>query len=84
MSSPILYIRGWAPGLGWGEVGRSPREHLSRRTAGGQDQGLSLLVEAAMQLGRGPDWAAVKWPLALLQAEPQKFCWLSGPSRGSS
>lgn len=52
MSLPILYIRGWAPGL-WG-VGRSTREHLSKHTSGGQEQRLGLLVEAAMQLaGKG-------------------------------
>lgn len=45
---------------------KSTREHLSRCIAGGQEQGLGLLIEAAMQLGRGPARAAVKWPPALL------------------
>ena len=78
---PILYLRGWAPGL-WG-AGRGTREPLSGRTAGGQEQGLRCCWgkgEVAVQLGRGPAQAAVKQQPALLQAEPQQFCWLSSPS----
>lgn len=49
-------------GLGSRVLGieRRTREHLSRCIAGGQEQGLGLLIEAAMQLGRGPTQAAVK------------------------
>lgn len=78
---PSLYLRGWASGL-WG-AGRGTRESLSGHTAGGQEQGLHCCQgkgEVAVQLGRGPAQAAVKQQPALLQAEPQQFCWLSGPS----
>lgn len=54
---------------GWG-WGRSTRKHLKRSTAGGQGQGLACYWRLPVQLGRGPAQAAVKWPAALLQAEP--------------
>lgn len=56
-------------------------ERSARGTASqGAGAGGAMLMEAAIPLGRGPALAAVKRQSALLGAETQQFCWLSGPS----